>query len=121
MERNLICISCPLGCRLAVNIGSADEIAVSGNRCKRGENYAREEIRDPKRTVTAVVRTDSPSHRYLPVRTDQPLSKKHINALLNELYRLTIPEPVEIGQLVIQNFRETGVNVIATRNLPVEK
>jgi CxxC motif-containing protein len=55
MERKLVCISCPLGCRLTVNWKDEGNITVEGNRCAKGESYAREEILAPKRVVTATV------------------------------------------------------------------
>ena len=41
--RELICIGCPLGCPLTVRMDGG-EIQVSGNTCKRGESYAREDV-----------------------------------------------------------------------------
>ena len=41
MERELICISCPMGCHLTVNV---DEKKVTGNSCKRGEIYGLNEV-----------------------------------------------------------------------------
>jgi CxxC motif-containing protein len=55
MERNLVCISCPLGCRLTVAWEDERDITVTGNRCAKGESYAQEEILAPKRVVTATV------------------------------------------------------------------
>jgi CxxC motif-containing protein len=55
MERKLVCISCPLGCRLTVTWEDESDITVKGNRCAKGESYAQEEILAPKRVVTATV------------------------------------------------------------------
>ena len=55
MERKLVCISCPLGCRLIVTWEDERDITVKGNRCAKGESYAQEEILAPKRVVTATV------------------------------------------------------------------
>jgi CxxC motif-containing protein len=55
MERKLVCISCPLGCRLTVTWEDESYITVKGNRCAKGESYAQEEILAPKRVVTATV------------------------------------------------------------------
>lgn len=59
----MICIACPLGCRLTVASKGGDEVSVSGDRCPKGEVYAREELLAPRRTVTAVVRTGSAPSR----------------------------------------------------------
>ncbi|MDR0316047.1 MAG: DUF1667 domain-containing protein, partial [Treponema sp.] len=56
--KELVCIVCPIGCSLRVEEGPAatdglPAISVSGNRCPRGAAYAQEEIRAPKRMITA--------------------------------------------------------------------
>jgi len=60
MERKLVCISCPLGCRLTVTWEDERDITVKGNRCAKGESYAQEEILAPKRVVTATVAVAGP-------------------------------------------------------------
>jgi len=56
--RELTCIVCPIGCSLSVEEGPAagkglPAFTVTGNRCPRGAAYAQEEIRAPKRVITA--------------------------------------------------------------------
>ena len=47
MAKKLICISCPIGCRLtAVREEGSGEWSVSGNRCPRGRVYAQNELTD---------------------------------------------------------------------------
>ena len=41
--RELICIGCPLGCPLTVRL-DGEQMEISGNTCKRGEDYARKEV-----------------------------------------------------------------------------
>jgi CxxC motif-containing protein len=114
--KQITCICCPRGCRITA--GRTPEFHATGQACKRGLDYAREELISPKRTVTAVVRTDSDEFRYAPVKTDRPLDMKRIDALLKELYRLRISLPREIGSVILKDFRGTGVNVVVTRSLP---
>ena len=54
--RNLTCIGCPLGCALAAEIEHGEVINVTGNTCRRGDDYARKEVTHPARTVTSTVR-----------------------------------------------------------------
>ncbi|MBT3275860.1 MAG: DUF1667 domain-containing protein [Spirochaetales bacterium] len=117
MKKKLICIVCPIGCRIeaAVTTGS-DEIEVTGNKCSRGEVYAREEALSPKRVVTATVAMAHGSLPRLPVKTDAPLNKEFIPHLLTELYALELEAPVRIGDTVLGDIFKTGVQVVATRN-----
>ena len=112
----LICIVCPVGCSLAVD----EALSVTGNRCPRGAVYAREEITDPKRTVTATCATDgggAGSHMRIPVKTSAPCPKEKIPLLLKDIYNIRVSLPVKIGDAVIENWHGSGIDIIATRNI----
>ncbi|WP_319561422.1 DUF1667 domain-containing protein [Marispirochaeta sp.] len=115
--REMVCIVCPIGCRLTVAVKYGD-VAVEGNRCQRGEIYGREEILAPKRIVTATCHLLDPEHPRLPVRTESALPYEYIQSLLADIYSLTIETPVRAGDVLIENYKGTGVNVLATRSLP---
>jgi CxxC motif-containing protein len=112
------CISCPIGCRLTVEKKRGGKIAVRGNRCPKGETYGREEMLAPKRVVTAVVRTDSRAFPCIPVRTDKPLPRELISGLIADLARRSVRLPAARGQMLIENYKGSGVNVVLTRTLP---
>jgi CxxC motif-containing protein len=115
--REMICISCPIGCHLQLFTDENEELVVKGNRCPRGKEYATEEYYAPKRVVTATARTADPSAPRLPVRTDKPLPKEHIDDLVSEVYRLNVALPVDRGAVLIENFRNTGVNLVSSLTL----
>jgi len=120
METNthdLICISCPLGCHLKVSISADDEVVVEGNRCSRGFDYGREEMLSPRRVVTATVALKDGVIGRVPVKTDKPLLKKHIPALLSHLYTLELNAPVENGYELLRDIEGSGVNLVITRTL----
>ena len=50
-KRELICIGCPLGCMIQVEMDGAEVVSVTGNTCKRGDDYARKEVTNPTRIV----------------------------------------------------------------------
>ncbi len=117
VEKSMICICCPQGCHLSVVGDEKSGIAVSGNRCPRGDAYARQEILNPCRVVTAVVSTDSSVFPCLAVRTDAALPKNLIAGLLDRLYAMRVVLPVAMGDVVIRNFAGSGINVIAGETL----
>ncbi len=122
MEQEIICISCPIGCHLKVSSNDKnpldeDKIVVENNKCARGEIYGKEEILAPKRVVTATCAVDSALMSRIPVKTDAPLAKERISALLDVLYKLELKIPLKTGTPVIQDFEGSGINIITTRSL----
>jgi CxxC motif-containing protein len=116
-KREFVCIVCPVGCRLSVDFDEQGEVLVSGNKCPRGETYAREEVLAPKRTVTATCSVSGGRFRRIPVKTDAALPVELIDDLLAELYELSLQPPLRCGHMIIENYRESGVNVVATRSI----
>ena len=108
-----ICINCPAGCHLDITRENG-EISVSGNTCPRGVKYAQQELTDPRRVVTAVVFAAGEKRICIPVKTSAPLAMELIPELLKELFATKVPLPVETGDIIIKNFRSSGVDVIAS-------
>jgi CxxC motif-containing protein len=122
MKKEIICISCPIGCHLSVEFDentvlTRENILVQNNRCARGEIYGREEILSPKRVVTATCAVDSELMNRIPVKTTGPILRGLIDGLLEELYKVKIQIPVTLGDVIIEDYKNTGINVICTRTL----
>jgi len=120
--RNLTCIVCPIGCSLDVeeDANSQGDLSVTGNRCQRGEVYAREEIRSPKRVVTATCRIEGEvgsagSVRRVPVKTSSPCPREKIPALLDDIYKTKITLPVKTGDVIIAGWNGGEIDVVAAR------
>ena len=108
-----ICINCPAGCHLEIE-KDGDNISVSGNTCPRGIKYAQQELSDPRRVVTAVVFAEGEKRLCIPVKSAAPVPMELIPELLQQLFAVKVPLPVEIGQVIIKDFKNTGIDVIAT-------
>lgn len=115
--REMICISCPIGCRLTVGVDAGGDVTVTGNRCPRGVEYGREELLAPKRVVTATVALKEGQIGRVPLKTDAPLLKQHIPGLLNEIYAMELQAPLSKGDVVIRDIRGTGVRLLVTRSV----
>jgi CxxC motif-containing protein len=110
-EIPMTCIACPIGCNLTLFTQDKTLIRVEGNRCPRGETYAKDEYIAPKRIVTATVRVTGGLQNRAPVKTDQPIPKADVPRLLDKLYRLSFSAPITCGQVL---YQEEGYAVIAT-------
>ncbi len=118
--RELICIGCPLGCLLTVEMKGTEVVSVTGNTCPNGDRYARKEVTDPKRTVTSTVRVLGGSLPVVSVKTAQDIPKNKIFDCMLELATIRVKAPVLEGDVIVSNIANTGVSVIATKEIPTE-
>ncbi len=116
-ESELICVSCPKGCMLEVTHDGVKVLKVLNASCKRGDDYAREELSDPRRMVATTVRIEGGIHPLLPVATRTPFPKPRIRDLLAQLRSVRLTAPVKMGEVVLQDALGTGVDVIASRDI----
>ena len=114
---NLICIGCPLGCPLTVEMEGNEVKSVSGNTCPRGDAYARKELTNPTRIVTSTVRVNGGRLAMVSVKTESDIPKGKIFDCVKALRDVEVQAPVKIGDVIVENIAGTGVNVIATKNV----
>ena len=115
-ERVITCINCPMGCRMTVTLEDGNVTKVTGNTCKRGDTYARQECTMPVRMVTAVVPVQG-SKMPCSVKTREPIPKALIAQCMEALSKTELHVPVQAGQTVVANVCGTGIDVIATRSV----
>ncbi len=111
----LTCIGCPMGCRLSVD--EENDYAVSGNQCKRGAQYGKDELKNPTRVLTTTVKAEGGIHGRCPVRTQLPIPKSMMFDAMRVLSKVKVEAPVKLGQIIVENILDTGIDVIATRDL----
>ena len=104
-KRDLTCIGCPLGCQITVTMENGEVTDVKGNTCPRGDKYAREEVTNPTRVVTSIV------------KVEDVIPKGKIFDILDEIKPIVVKAPVKIGDVIVPNVAGTGVDVIATKNI----
>ena len=117
IDREIICIICPTGCRIRVRGDDPRQLDIAGNECKKGKEYALKETIDPRRTLITTVRLRHGRLRRLPVRTDREIPKASIFPCMEVINRAVAEAPVEIGQVIISDILGTGADVIATRSI----
>lgn len=115
--RELICIGCPMGCQLTVNMEDADNITVTGNTCPRGEAYGKKEVTNPTRIVTSSVKINDGTIARVSVKTENDIPKGKIFDIMKEIREVTVTAPIHIGDVIIKNVADTGVDVIATKDV----
>lgn len=115
VPRELICINCPMGCSLLVQVENGEVVSVTGNTCPRGAEYARNEVLHPMRMVTSVVPVKGGQLAMASCRTASPIPKEQVFEVVRQLRQVVLEAPVRIGDVILTDAAGTGVAVIATR------
>lgn len=120
-NRNMTCIVCPVGCAMEVTIEDGQVAEVEGNECKKGITYAQEEAVAPTRTLASTVMVQGGVFPLVPVRTAEEVPKGRIEDIMEVLSTVELEAPVKIGQVIVANVVDTGVDVVATRSIKAGK
>ncbi len=113
----VICITCPKGCRLDVTREGQTVLKVENCGCKRGEDYVKAELSDPRRMVATTVRIKGGIHPLMPVYTAKPFPKPRIRELLGELQKVELEAPVRTGEMVVKDVLGSGIDILASRDM----
>ena len=118
-QETLLCVSCPKGCVLKVDLEDGEIMQVHGATCKRGQVYARQELTDPRRMVASSIRINNGLLPVIPVYTATAFPKDKIFDLLDLIRQQEVSAPIKKGDILIENALGYDVNVIASRDMPV--
>jgi len=116
-EKKIICVRCPRGCEVQTSIDGAEIFEIKGNVCRLGEDYVKDEIKNPKRIVTTTVKIKNSASVLLPVWTEKPVPKDKIFEIMKILNTIEVQPPVKSDDIIVENILNTGVNVIASSNV----
>ncbi len=119
-KKELICVLCPKGCWLEVEIGEGVEGIVknvTGNLCEKGAEWARQEIVNPMRTISSSILLEKGELPLVSVKTDIPIPLKNIFDVMKEIRSFRVRAPVNIGDIIIKDVAGLSCNIIATRNV----
>ena len=114
-QRILTCICCPLGCLVTVELENREICSVIGNTCKRGEDYVRKEVISPTRIVTSSVKVIKGNAPTVSVKTKSSIPKEKIFDIINALKKVEVTAPIAIGDVILENVADTGVDIVATK------
>ncbi|MCF8001737.1 MAG: DUF1667 domain-containing protein [Halanaerobiales bacterium] len=118
MEKNdIICTGCPKGCRVTVEVENEEIINIEGYECPTGKKYAIDEYKNPTRILPTTIRVKNGEFPLVPVKTAEPIPKSLLIKAMDVIAKKEVEAPVKIGDILIKNILDTGVNVVATRNI----
>jgi len=115
--REVTCILCPVGCKIIVEIKDGEIISFRNAGCKRGRNYAEQEVKSPVRDFFTTVRVKDGKIPVVSVRSTNPIPKNMLMRCASELAKIVVSAPIRIGDVIIKNMMNLGVDIIATKNV----
>ena len=117
--KSVDCIVCPKSCRIQVrgSLKPGKKPEVSGQECSRGNKYAISEISDPRRIFTSTVAVKNGEIKLVPVRSSKPIRKAEWKKGRDIINGLRITAPIGFGKVLIEDFTEKNVNLIAAREI----
>ena len=112
---NLICITCPKGCHIAVD--EDNDYKVTGHGCSRGMDYGKKELTNPTRVITSTVKIEGSFHPRLPVKTSADIPKGLIYEAMALLNSVVVVSPISRGDVIINDILGTGINIVSCRDM----
>lgn len=116
-NKKLICICCPKGCHLKIEI---EGLKVTGNGCKKGEVYAVSELTNPSRILTTTVKLINGEASVVPVKTSVPIQKELLSKCMDIVNEITINAPIKNGDILYSNILNSGADLISCKTIGVK-
>ena len=117
MNKEFLCIICPLSCSIKIKSSKKKIISMKGFKCEKGREYVNKEFYFPKRTLTTTVLVKNGYIPLVSVRSDKELPKYLIFKAMEILKKKKVTAPVKIGQIVVKNILGSGINIVTTKNV----
>ena len=118
MSQEIICIVCPLGCRMDLELDGTEVKSVNGNQCKKGVKHAEKEVTFPGRVLTTTMKTDISGIPLVPVRSSKEIPKDRLMDCMAEINAKGISGAAKLGKPVIEDILGLGVDIVACRTVP---
>ena len=114
--KELVCITCPNSCHMQAELENG-QWKVTGNKCKRGQQFAESEMTCPKRTFSTTVKTAWDSVPVIPVRVSREIPKDKIFQIMEEINHMTVRKSMGRGDVLIPDVLGFHADVIVTSSV----
>lgn len=117
VEKEITCVVCPIGCKIIVTNEEMNRGVIKGNKCKKGIEYTRNEVLNPRRMLTSSIRVYGGEWPLVSVKSSKPVPKDKIFTILTALHKMVIQAPVYSQQCLMKNVLNIGIDIIATKTV----
>lgn len=110
------CIVCPNSC--LINVEQRENgLEITGNKCRRGKEFAQNEHEHPRRMFTSTVKVEGARIPRISVISSAEIPKNKMFECQRELSSVVAHAPIQCGDILVENICGTGVNLVASRTL----
>jgi CxxC motif-containing protein len=120
MESEITCIICPIGCEMTILHKEGIITNIEGHQCKKGIEYAKEELFDPKRVLTTTMIVENGELPLVSVKSDRPIPKDRLFDVMDVISEIEVQAPVEIGDVLLENVGGLDIHIVATKNVDIK-
>jgi CxxC motif-containing protein len=106
-----------MGCQMEVVVEDGEIKSIENYSCQRGVEYAKKEITNPKRTITSILPVVGGDLSMVSVKTSADIPKDKISACMRVMKDLSVNAPIMIGDVIVKNICDTGIDIIATKKV----
>lgn len=113
------CTTCPNSCEMVATVDGDKMVAVTGNLCKRGVDFAEQEWINPVRTLTStmILRRTGRETLSIPVKSAAPMPRDRMMDAMAAIRKTVIDHPVAIGEVLIPDVVGCGIDVVASKTV----
>ena len=106
-----------ISCAIASVRNGFSASAVTGHTCPRGEQYVRQELTAPRRTIASSVLVKGGELPVTSVRLTKAVPKDMIFPVMDEIRKVVLTAPVKAGTIVLHNVCGLDSDVMVTKNV----
>ncbi|BFL41359.1 DUF1667 domain-containing protein [Agathobaculum sp. NSJ-28] len=121
MKKQYTCIICPNGCEIEAEWDNGKILSVVGHTCPKGEQYVRQELTAPKRTIASSILVENGVLPLASVRLTAPIPKEMIFPVMEQIRQITLRAPVKAGTVVCRHVCGLESDVVVTKNVEERK
>ena len=117
MKKQYTCIVRHNVCENEAEYEKEQEINETGNTCPRSEQYVRQELTAPRRTIASSVLVKGGELPVSSVRLTKAIPKDMIFPVIDEIRKVVLTAPVKAGTIVLHNVCGLDSDVMVTKNV----
>lgn len=110
--RTYTCVVCPNGCEIDAEMNGGVLVA-DGALCPKGEEYVRQEMTDPRRTISTLVKVAGGERDTVSARLSHPVPLAKIRDVMALVRGMECAAPIRAGQALADDLLGLGCRLIA--------